>query len=100
MKKQIKSPNVSANGKANFILLSCIFLLSAVLSGCGVDTPQFKGKKLFVVDKIENENDSLCRYIAKDWTLDYFFSFNHPQIVAEKGLFQIGDTVCVSKHSR
>ena len=76
-------------------------LLSAVLlSGCGVDTPQFDGTKLFVVDKIEYESDTLCRYIAKDWTLDYFFTSNRPQIIAKKGMFQIGDTVSVVKHSR
>ncbi len=91
----------SINRQTAIKIMACNLLLSAVLlSGCGVDTPQFDGKKLFVVDKIENESDTLCRYIAKDWTRDYFFSASHPQIIAKKGLFQIGDTVCVGKHSR
>ncbi len=62
-----------------------LLLLAFLLCGCN-ETPCFIGKHIFVVDGIESWGEKSCMY-----------SCGYAHFYAKKGLFQVGDTVTVTK---
>lgn len=78
------------------LLATNAVLMAVFFSSCGVDTPQFDGDKLFIVDEITRHNDSVYIYKAKSWSNNDVLSQNKPTIIT-KEIFQIGDTLDIRK---
>ena len=76
-----------------YTLLGTVFLYSCT----GVETPNFNDKP-FVVGSVERYNDSLCIYTATKFTEKFSELFAGKQrFIAKEKLFQVGDTVRISK---
>lgn len=74
-----------------------LVFLAVSIFGCGVETPQFGGDSLFIVNSIRRYDDSLSSYTQRGWNNNDLLCFSPPTIIARTGLFQIGDTIFIKK---